>query len=97
MHSLATFLASSMLAAADLGILVWATRRLGRRPKQAELLLLSLAVALKLALLVAGAAWISHQAWYQRPGLIAGLTAPFALFVLWQGLRLQVQRGKRAQ
>jgi hypothetical protein len=44
------------------------------------------------AVLVLGAVWISRQPWYHRGALFAGLLAPFALFVLWQGLRLQLKR-----
>lgn len=90
-----TFLAASSLSALDLGLLAWSIHRLGQRPKTAELALLALAIGLKLALLVGGALWISHQSWYQRNGLVAGLMAPFALFVLWQALRMR--HGKPAQ
>ncbi len=97
MHSLATFLASSLLAAADLWLLALATKRLGRKAGPTQTVLLGLAVALKLIVLVVGAVWISRQPWFDRKALVAGLMAPFALFVLWQGLRLQLGKGKRAQ
>lgn len=89
MHSFLTFLASSALAGLDLWLLALATRRLGSRGAGLGVLLAA-ALALKLAVLVLGAWWISRQPWYVRHALIAGLLAPFALFVLWQGLRLQV-------
>lgn len=92
MHSLATFLASSSLAGIDLLILALAVQRLGRQPGGAQTPLLALAVALKLAVLLAGAIWISRQPWCDRRALFAGLLAPFALFVAWQGLQLQLKR-----
>lgn len=92
MHSLATFLASSLLAGLDLLLLALATKKLGQKPGMALSAMLGLAVALKLAILVVGAVWISRQPWFHRPALIAGLMAPFALFVLWQGLRLQLKK-----
>jgi hypothetical protein len=92
MNSLITLLASSGLAGADLLVLVLATQRLGRRPGGLQTWLLALAVMLKVAVLVLGAVWISRQPWYHRGALFAGLLAPFALFVLWQGLRLQLKR-----
>lgn len=96
MHSLTTFLASSSLAALDLLILALATRKLGARPKQWEVVLLALGVALKMGVLVLGCWWISRQSWYERNSLLAGLVAPFLLFIAWQALRLQLRHGKRA-
>ncbi len=92
-----SFVAASVLATADLGLLALATRRLGARPAPPQVLLLALGLMLKLALLFAGCRWIAAQPWYDRRGLLAGLVAPFLLFIAWQALRLQVGAKKNAR
>ena len=96
MNPLVSFLAASSLAALDLGILALATRRLGAKPGKAETTLLALGVIFKLALLVVGVAWLTKQPWIDKRALLAGLLAPFVLFIAWQALRLQLRAGKRA-
>ena len=96
MDPLLSFMAASLLSAADLGVLALATRRLGAKPGAAQTLLLALGLMVKLALLFAGCRWISQQPWYDRRGLFVGLLAPFALFVAWQALRLRTRAGKGA-
>lgn len=91
-----SFVAASVLATADLGLLTLATRRLGARPASPQVLLLALGLMLKLALLFAGCRWIATQPWYDRRGLLAGLVTPFLLFIAWQALRLQVGAKKNA-
>jgi len=96
MHPLISFLGASLLTALDLGLLVLVSARIGSRPQSRQLLWLALAVALKLGLLFAGVAWLSHQAWNDRRAMIFGLLAPFALFIAWQALRLQLRAARRA-
>lgn len=96
MNPLVSFLAASSLAALDLGILALATRRLGAKPGKAETLALGLGVILKLAVLVAGVAWLSKQVWIDKRAMLVGLLAPFVLFIVWQALRLQLRASKRA-
>jgi hypothetical protein len=96
MQSLSTFMLASLLAGVDLALLALATRRLGKKDGKRLSLWLGAAVALKMILLVAGAVWISRQAWCDRRALLVGLVAPFALFVAWQGLKLQLRYGRRA-
>lgn len=96
MDPLWTFMAASVLASADLGVLALATRRLGSRPSGAQTVILALGLLLKLALLFAGCVWIARQPWCERRALLAGLAAPFLLFIAWQALRLQMRAGKRA-
>lgn len=95
MHPLLSFLTASALAALDLGILALATRRLGATPSRRQTLALALGVMLKLAVLVAGAVWMTRQPWNDRNAMLAGLLTPFLLFIVWQALRLQL-RAKRA-
>jgi hypothetical protein len=92
-----SFVAAWVLATADLGLLALATRRLGARPAAPQVVLLALGLMLKLALLFVGCHWIAAQAWYDRRGLLAGLVAPFLLFIAWQALRLQVGAKKSAK
>jgi len=96
MHSLISLLASSALGLLDLGVLALVTSRLGSGPTGPQAFWLVLAVLLKLALLAAGVAYITHQDWYERRAMIAGLLAPFAGFIFWQALRLQMRAQKRA-
>ena len=95
MSSLLTFVLASLLAGLDLFLLALATKRLGRGGSK-ETVLLALGVAIKMAILVAGAVWISRQPWYDRKALLAGLVAPFLLFIAWQGLQLQLRHGRRS-
>jgi len=96
MHPLITFLAASSLALMDLAVLAWLTSRLGAGPSGRQRVLLGLAVLLKLGVLVAGAAWLSSREWVDRRSMMMGLLAPFALFLAWQVLRLQIRAGRRA-
>ena len=96
MNPILSFVAASALAGLDLGILALATKKLGGAPSKAALAGLSLAVMLKLAVLVAGAAWMSRQPWNDKRAMLAGLLAPFLIFIAWQALRLQLRAGKRA-
>lgn len=96
MNPLVSFLAASGLAALDLGILALATRRLGAKPGKAELIALALGLFFKLALLVVGVAWLTKQGWIDKRAMLAGLLAPFVLFIVWQALRLQLRARKRA-
>jgi len=95
MDPLLSFVTASLLAGADLGVLALATRGMGAQPNRAQTLFLALGLLLKLALLFAGCLWISHQDWCDRRAMLAGLAAPFVLFIAWQALRLQRRAGKR--
>jgi hypothetical protein len=95
MDPVLSFVAASLLAAADLAVLALATRRLGAQPNQAQTALLALGLILKLALLFAGCVWMARQPWFDRRAMLAGLAAPFLLFIAWQALRLQLRNGKR--
>ncbi len=81
-----SFLSTFALGAADLGLLAWAAASLGAQPLGTKLILLALGLVLKLAVLVAGFAWLNHQAWFLRPWGIGGVLTPFALFIVWQVL-----------
>jgi hypothetical protein len=96
MNALLSLLAASVLASFDLGVLAWMTSRLGAGLKGGQAVTLGLLVVLKLAILAAGVAWLAHQPWNDRRAMIAGLLAPFALFIVWQVLRLQMRAHKRA-
>lgn len=93
---LLSFLSASLLALADLGLLWAGTRSLGARPPKSLLALLTLGVVFKLALLAGGFWWLNRQPWFAKPWGMAGLLAPFALFVAWQALALQLRHGRRA-
>lgn len=90
----ASFLAAAALAGADLGLLALFTRRLGR--SSASMGLLAALVALKLGLLALGAVWLSRQPWNDRKAMLAGLIAPFAVFIVWQALGLLLRARRRA-
>jgi hypothetical protein len=96
MDPLLSFVAASALSASDLGLLSLATRRLGAKPSPRQAAALALGLMLKLALLFAGCRWMVQQPWCDRRGLLAGLAAPFVLFIAWQALRLQLRAGKGA-
>lgn len=96
MNALMSLLAASALAVLDLGLLALVASRLGTGIKGPKALGLGLAVVLKLALLAAGVAWLCSRPWNDRRAMVAGLLAPFALFVVWQALRLQLRSHKRA-
>jgi hypothetical protein len=96
MNSLMSLMAGSTLALLDLAVLAWMTARLGNGLKGPKAAGLGLAIVLKLGLLVAGVAWLAKQPWNDRRAMVAGLLAPFALFILWQALRLQLRAQKRA-
>ncbi|HTB21758.1 MAG TPA: hypothetical protein VK914_03530 [bacterium] len=96
MNALISLLAASALAGFDLAVLAWMCSRLGAGPKGGQSVTLGLLVVLKLAILAAGVAWLAHQPWNDRRAMIAGLLAPFALFIAWQVLRLQSRAQKRA-
>jgi hypothetical protein len=95
MDPVLSFVAASILATADLAVLALATLRLGAQANQAQTALLALGLLLKLALLFAGCVWIARQPWFDRRAMLAGLAAPFLLFIAWQALRLQLRNGKR--
>ena len=97
MNALLSFSAASALALLDLGALRLAVSRLGRRGAPGSGLGLALAVPLKLAVLALGLAWISRQPWYDRRAMIAGLLAPFALFIAWQALSPRLRAPRRAE
>jgi hypothetical protein len=84
-----SILSAALLGGADLGLLAWATAALGARPSTAKLVLLSLGVFLKLALLGLGFAWLCRQDWFLKPWGMGGVLAPFAVFLLWQLFLLQ--------
>jgi hypothetical protein len=96
MDPLLSFVTASLLAGADLAVLALATRGLGAQPSPAQTVFLALGLILKLALLFAGCVWIVRQPWCHRPAMLAGLAAPFVLFIAWQALRLQLRSGKRS-
>ncbi len=89
-----SLLCGAALAAADLAVLALFTRRLGASSAGPSTGGLALMLALKLALLAAGAAWLSRRAWIDRTALAAGLIFPFAGFLGWQawGLILRARR-----
>jgi hypothetical protein len=88
-NPLISFLSAALLGGLDLGVLVLFTRALGKTPGRPQLALLSLGVMLKLGILALGLFIMSHQPWFAKPWALGGVLAPFALFVLWQGLQLQ--------
>ena len=88
--------AAAGLALADLGILWLATRAIGRTPSRAALALLSVGVVAKLGLLAGGFWWLARQPWFAKPWGMAGLVAPFAVFVAWQAVALQLRHSRRA-
>jgi hypothetical protein len=96
MNALISLMAGSVLALLDLAVLAWMTAQLGSGLKGPKAAGLGLAIVLKLGLLVAGVAWLARQPWNDRRAMIAGLLAPFALFIVWQALRLQFRAQKRA-
>jgi hypothetical protein len=96
MNALMSLMAGSALALLDLAVLAWMTSQLGSGLKGPKTAALGVAIVLKLGLLVAGVAWLARQPWNDRRAMIAGLLAPFALFILWQALRLQLRAQKRA-
>lgn len=96
MNALLTLFAASALGGLDLAVLALVAKRLGAGPGGPRPALLAATVLLKLALLFAGAAWLAAQTWCVRRALVAGLMAPFALFVLWQALRLRAAGRQRA-
>jgi hypothetical protein len=96
MNALISLMAGSALALLDLAVLAWMTSQLGKSLNGSKAVGLGLAIVLKLGLLVAGVAWLARQPWNDRRAMIAGLLAPFALFILWQALRLQLRAQKRA-
>lgn len=95
-HSLMSFSAAAALVVLDLALLAFFTRRLGRAASGAGLGLLAVMVLLKLALLALGVAWLSRQPWNVRPAMAAGLLLPFALFIVWQAVRLNLAARRRA-
>ncbi|MGH7442111.1 MAG: hypothetical protein ACREKE_05490 [bacterium] len=92
--SLLSFALAAVLVSADLALLVVFARRLGRAAGSG-LGLLVLMEMLKLGLLVLGAAWLARQPWNDRRAMIAGLLLPFALFIAWQALSLNLSTRRR--
>lgn len=96
MTTLTSFTLATILASTNLGILAMATRGLGAKHETWKTMALALAVALKLGLLVGGTVWLAKQPGVSKKALMVGLLAPFALFVMYQGLKLQTQFGRRS-
>lgn len=90
--ALNSFLSAAALAGLDLWLLALAVNSLGTNPNGTKLTLLSMGVVAKFGLLALGFYWMSKQAWFLKPWAAGGAVAPFALFVLWQALRLQAAK-----
>ncbi len=91
-NPLNSFVAASLLAGVDLGVLAWATQSLGARAGTAKMVLLGLAVIAKFAVLAGGLLLMSRQPWFHKSAAALGALAPFVLFVFWQSLRLRLKK-----
>lgn len=97
MHPLLSLLAASAVASLDLMLLAYTTARLGTSVDGAGGAAFGLLVVLKLGLLALGVGWLARQPWNDRRAMILGLLAPFALFVVWQAVRLQLRVRRQAR
>jgi hypothetical protein len=94
MHPLASFLAASAIALADLGALVLMTSRLSRIAPRTQASSMIGTVLVPVVLLVGGVFWLTSQGWCDRRFVWLGLLVAFASFLAAQALRLQVRASR---